>query len=150
MGLVLAGFVLISLIAIKYYRKAHQGDPGRISSLEEEIQGLRASNETLQTRVRTAQDAATAAAAAKTLTPPAATTTVPVPTVTDATAPVPTPTETARGTISVPITAGSALVFRDLPASVTPGPADPAAIPITVQMQRVTWKGKSLSVQFAI
>src|SRR6185295_16708951 len=53
--------VLVSLIAVKYYRLAHQGDPGRIGSLEEEIHELRASNETLQAKAKAATDAATAA-----------------------------------------------------------------------------------------
>ncbi|HUP57480.1 MAG TPA: hypothetical protein VM598_08520, partial [Bdellovibrionota bacterium] len=148
MGFLILGSVLISLIALKYYRKAHQGDPGRIGSLEEEIQGLRASNEVLQTRVKSAQDAAASAAAAKSVT--AAPIAVPTVGATATNEPIPTPTETARGAVSVPITAGSALVFRDLPSNVTPGPADPASIPITVQMQKVAWKGKSLSVRFAI
>ena len=29
-------------------------------------------------------------------------------------------------------------------------PTDPAAIPITVQMQKVAWRGKNLNIQFAI
>jgi hypothetical protein len=149
-GLLVLSTALVSLIAVKYYRLAHQGDPGRIGSLEEEIHELKSLNETLAAKSKAATEAL--ATAAKNVAPvpvPAATATVtatPVATVTATATPAAIPTIPA---LAVPITAGNVLLFRDLPLNVL-APSDPASIPISVLMQKVAWKGKTLNVQFAI
>jgi hypothetical protein len=147
-GFLLLSTALITLIAVKYYRLAHRGDPARIGALEEEIHELQATNESLQAKTKAAMEAASAA---KTVTPQAtsaATTTpvAPAASVAPLATPPAIPTAPAQ---AVPITAGNVLLFRDLPLGVL-APTDPAAIPITVTLQKVAWRGKNLNVQFAI
>jgi hypothetical protein len=142
-GLLLLSTALVSLVAVKYYRIAHQGDPARIGSLEEEIHELQTTNETLQAKAKAALDAA--AAAVKNVAVQPQPTAAPV-AVQPVTPPPTIPTAKAQ---AVPITAGNVLLFRDLPLGVL-APTDPAAIPISVVTPKVTWKGKNLGVRFAI
>lgn len=150
LGLLLVTTLLVSLIAAKYYRLAHQGDPGRIGALEEEIHDLKAVNETLAAKAKAATEALASAAKnvtpVETAAPVTAVSSTPIATAT--TAPLPAAIPTAS-VMSVPITAGNVLLFRDLPLNVL-APSDPASIPITVQMTKVSWKGKALNVHFAI
>ena len=99
-GLLFVATLLVTLVAVKYYRLAHQGDPARIGTLEEEIHELKTLNETLAAKSKAANEALASAAKIVTPIPTATVTATPVATATATATPAAIPTAPALAGIS--------------------------------------------------
>lgn len=140
--------VFMALLTAKYYRSSRLGSPVRVQELENSLAEARATNDSLETKVKelTASRITTA--------PPVAITPAPETSQAVASAPLPIPTVTVTMT-ATPTTAAPAgtqnfskpLLFSALPASSNSLPPAASTLSFKLDAPRAFWQGNTLIVR---
>lgn len=141
LGIMVGVTTICTFVSIKYYRIAARADLDRVQDLEQELTDLRANLKNWE-----AKSSETTGSSSSTVAISGAST----PNLVESSVSVSNHSNSSSTSPSQLATHGDVRIFTSFPSSFALRTPDPSSLPFVIQPPKVSWRGKTLNVKFAL